>query len=143
MRGSLTSTTALSYDDYGLLKGATTVVANEAPRTMHIEYAAAWPGAPDEHMYATESWSDHDNASCAGDCRPAAWWATQPAYGVVVAAMNRNGAQTVGTYDGHGRVVGKKSDGELPVDISYAGRADSFGGSNGINDIAKAVLAAL
>ena len=41
---ALQSTTTLSYDDYGLVTGATTTVAGEAPRTRHIAYANAWAG---------------------------------------------------------------------------------------------------
>jgi hypothetical protein len=53
---SLQSTTTLSYDDYGLPTGSTTTTAGEPARTRHVAYANAWPGAPDEHLFASEAW---------------------------------------------------------------------------------------
>lgn len=126
------STTALSYDDYGLVTTMTTTVAGEAPRTRHIAYANAWAGAPDEHLFASAAWADHDNPLCAGDCRPATWLLTHPAYGVPIAAMDINGVQTTRTYDAHGRPLTTKTDGALPISVTYAGRPDAFGGMNGL-----------
>ncbi len=128
---AIPSTTTLSYDDYGLLASTTTAVASEVPRTQHIEYTNMWLGAPDEHMYASELWAEHDNPLCAGDCRPVAGILTHPAYGVPIAAMNASGVQTVRVYDAHGRLVSTQTDGEQPVSVAYSGRIDAFGGMNG------------
>ncbi|MET0232891.1 MAG: RHS repeat-associated core domain-containing protein, partial [Rhodanobacteraceae bacterium] len=132
--------TSFAYDDYGLVSSITTSVANETPRTQHVDYTNLWPGAPDEHLYAGTAWADHDDPLCNGDCRPAAWTLRHPAYGVAVATMDRLGAETVQTYDGHGRVVGTESEGELPVAVTYDGRPDAHGGMNGLQVIASSGL---
>jgi RHS repeat-associated protein len=134
---TLASDTTFAYDDYGLLTAATTTVAGEAPRTQRIAYTTAWPGAPDEHLFASVVWSEHDNALCAIDCRPAAWLLAYPAYGLPIASMDRNGVEALRIYDAHGRPVGAHSDGALPVSVAYAGRPDAFGGFNGLQATAS------
>ncbi|MGH8172142.1 MAG: RHS repeat-associated core domain-containing protein, partial [Rhodanobacteraceae bacterium] len=128
---SIPATMTFGYDDYGLVTSTSTTVANQTPRVRHLDYANAWPGAPEEHLSASSAWAEHDNPACSVDCRPAAWVLTHPAYGVAIATMDRNGVQTVYTYDGHGRPSSAATDGELPVGVTYAGRADAFGGMNG------------
>ena len=138
---TIPATTTLSYDDYGLLTSTTTTVANEVPRTQYIDYTNAWPGAPDEHRTASALWAEHDKSALSDSIagrRPGCL--THPAYGVPIATMDRNGVQTVGTYDGHGRPVSRQTDGELPVSVTYSGRADSFGGMNGIQVTATSGL---
>ncbi len=137
---ALQSTTTLGYDDYGLPTTVTTTVAGEAARTRHIDYANAWPGAPDEHLFASRTWADHANPLCAVDCRPAAWVLMQPAYGLPIAAMDVNGVETVRIYDGHGRPMHTQTDGALPVSVTYAGRPDAFGGMNGLQATATSGL---
>jgi RHS repeat-associated protein len=129
---TLVSQLAMTYDDYGLVTEKTTTADGEAPRTQHVAYANAWPGAPDEHLFASIAWADHDNALCAVDCRPAAWLLTHPAYGLPIAALDRNGVETMRTYDAHGRPVTSHRDGDLPLSVTYAGRPDAFGGMNGL-----------
>jgi RHS repeat-associated protein len=137
---ALQATTTLSYDDYGLVTGMTTTAPGEAPRTRHVDYANAWPGAPDEHLFARVAWAEHDHPLCVTDCRPATWVLTHPAYGLAVATMDRLGAQTVQTYDAHGRPILTQSDGGLPVSVTYAGRPDAFGGMNGLQATATSGL---
>jgi RHS repeat-associated protein len=129
---TLTSTTTLGYDDYGQLTDATTVAAGAPARGTHSDYATAWPGAPEEHLYASTVWADHADPACAGDCRPATWILTHPAYGLPVATLDRHGVQTTSRYDAHGRIVEFASEGELPISTTYSGRADTFGGMNGL-----------
>ena len=129
---ALQSTTTLGYDAYGLVSSATTTVAGEAPRARYLDYTNRWPGAPDEHLFASSAWAEHANPLCGGDCRPAAWVLTHPAYGLPIAAMGLNGVETVRIYDGHGRPVHVETDGALPVDLTYAGRPDTFKGMNGV-----------
>jgi RHS repeat-associated protein len=129
---TLTATTTLVYDDYGQLTDATTLAAGAPARSTHFDYATAWAGAPDEHLYASTVWSDHADPACAGDCRPAAWTLMHPAYGVPIATLDRHGVQTTSQYDAHGRLVNLASEGELPLGVTYGGRADTFGGMNGL-----------
>ncbi|MET0231903.1 MAG: RHS repeat-associated core domain-containing protein [Rhodanobacteraceae bacterium] len=129
---SLQSTTSFAYDDYGLVADVTSSAPGEAARARHFGYDAAWPGAPDEHLFASLAFADHDNALCSGDCRPAVWQAVHPAYGEPVASMNEHGVETVRTYDAHGRPVSTHTDGTSPIGITYAGRPDAFGGMNGL-----------
>ncbi len=136
----LESTTTLTYDDYGLVTTLTHHAAGEAGRVQRIDYTTAWPGAPDEHLYASALWAEHDTAVCGFDCRPAIWRAVHPAYGVTVATMDRNGVQDVRTHDGHGRTVGVASDGTLPIAVTYSGRPDAFGGMNGLQTLATSGL---
>jgi RHS repeat-associated protein len=137
---ALTSTTTLTYDDYGLVTGVATGAPGEATRTRHVDYANAWPGAPDEHLFARVAWAGHDNPLCVTDCRPATWVLTHPAYGLPVAMMDENGVEARWTYDGHGRPVHSESEGTLPVDVTYAGRPDAFGGLNGLEATATSGL---
>jgi RHS repeat-associated protein len=129
---TLTATTTLGYDDYGQPTDATTVVAGAPARSTHTDYATVWPGAPEEHLYASTVWSDHDDPACAGDCRPATWMLTHPAYGVPIATLDRHGVQTTLQYDAHGRPVQLANGVELPIGVTYAGRPDTFGGMNGL-----------
>jgi hypothetical protein len=129
---ALQATTSFGYDDYGLLTTTKATTAGEAPRTHALDYTNHWPGAPDEHLFASTAWSEHDNPLCSGDCRPAAWVLTYPAYGLPIATMDVNGVESRAVYDGHGRPVHTETDGTLPVDVTYAGRADTFGGMNGL-----------
>lgn len=137
---ALQSTMSFGWDDYGLLASVTAQTPGETSRTQRIDYATAWPGAPDEHLFASTSWSDHDNPLCVLDCRPATFALTQPAYGLAVAVMDVNGVQTLATHDGHGRTTHTETDGSLPVEYTYAGRADAFGGMNGLQATATSGL---
>jgi RHS repeat-associated protein len=134
---ALQATTTFAYDDYGNVTSLATSAPGETPRVRRLDYANAWPGAPDEHLFASVAWADHDNALCAGDCRPATWTLTHPAYGTTVAAMDRLGVQSVMAWDAHGRPIAAQSDGALPLSISYAGRPDTFGGINGLEVMAS------
>jgi RHS repeat-associated protein len=127
------STTTLTYFAMGQLRSGTTMVANEAPRTNHVEYEVTYPGAPPEQIYPSQLWFEHINPDCpaAVDCRPSSWLAVHPVYGVV-STMDANGAQSTLTYDGLGRTVGAHTDGEQKISINYAGRRDLFGGINGM-----------
>lgn len=129
---ALQATTTFGYDDYGLPTTTTATTPGEAPRTQVLDYTNRWPGAPDEHLVASAAWSEHDNPLCSGDCRPAAWVLIHPAYGLPVATMDVNGVEARTVYDGHGRPVHAETDGTLPVDVTYAGRPDTYGGMNGL-----------
>lgn len=123
---SIPSMTTTSYDDYGQITSATTTVANEPSRTLHFDYSNAWPGAPDEHLFASASWADHVNPLCSVDCRPAAWMLTHPAYGLAISTIDTDGVEARYEYDGHGRPTYLAIDGQLPVAINYAGRPDAL-----------------
>jgi RHS repeat-associated protein len=137
---ALTATTTLTRDDYGLVTGITSSAAGEAPRASHVDYATAWPGAPDEHLFASVAWAEHANPLCVTDCRPATWVLTHPAYGLPIAVMDENGIEARRIYDGHGRPVHSESEGALPVDVTYSGRPDAFGGLNGLEATATSGL---
>ena len=120
-------TTTLSYDDLGLPTSMTFVAAGVPPRTAHIEYEPSFPGQPDERVFPSQFWAEHDVPSF----RPSTWTSYHPGYGVPVGTMDVNGVQTQSQYDDLGRVVSVKHDGDAEVTLSYGGRPDLGGGING------------
>ncbi len=128
---SLTSWSSFTYDSiYGLLTSTTVQgSAFAGPRTSRAEYGVSYPGAPDEKVFPSQVWADHDAVNQPAcdlkDCRPSEWFITHPALGVAIASMDVNGVQTTGTYDSFGRLLTRQVGGELPVAMSYSGRPDA------------------
>ncbi|WP_067479338.1 FG-GAP-like repeat-containing protein [Actinomadura hibisca] len=121
------------YDTLGVL----TTVTDAAPETQlqrrHIEYTPLYPQAPDERIFASQVWTERDAAYV-----PSTWTAVHPAYGVPVVGMDVNGVQDVATYDGFGRVTSMQRQGDQKKSFEYTGRADAFGGANGLEVILTA-----
>ena len=120
-------TTTLGYDDLGLPTSMTFVADGVPPRAAHVEYAPSFPGQPDERVFPSQFWAEHDVPAA----RPSSWTSYHPGYGVPVATMDVNGVQTQSKYDDLGRVVSVKHDGDAEVTLSYSNRHDLGGGING------------
>jgi RHS repeat-associated protein len=122
-------TTTFAYDTLGLSTSITFEAAGIASRTAHTEYEPVFPGQPDERVFPSQVWADHDVVAF----RPSTWVISHPAYGVPVAMMDVNGVQTQIQYDDLGRPVSMQHDGDAPVTLSYSGRPDlnPNGGLNG------------
>jgi RHS repeat-associated protein len=120
-------TTTFSYDDLGLPTSIAFTAAGVLPRTAHIEYAPSFPGQPDERVFPSQFWAEHDVTAF----RPSSWIAYHPGYGVPVATMDVNGVQTQIQCDDLGRTVTVRHDGDADVTMSYSGRPDLGGGING------------
>ncbi|WP_265868274.1 RHS repeat-associated core domain-containing protein [Streptomyces sp. SKN60] len=84
-------------------------------RVDHIEYAPVFPGQPDEKIYASQTWSEHENAAT----RPSQWRAVHPGLGVTVATEDVNGVTTSAKTDDLGRVIESSGDGRQTVTTSY------------------------
>ncbi|MBO3749830.1 VCBS repeat-containing protein [Streptosporangiaceae bacterium NEAU-GS5] len=126
-------TTAYTYSDRGVLTKVITTAGDPAapslpPHESHIEYDPVFPGQPDEDIYPSATWSQHDVPAY----RPVTWTAVQPAYGVTVASMDANGVQTQATFDEFGRVLTVKREGQAQTTVGYAPRGDTVGGDNGV-----------
>ena len=119
--------TAFSYDDLGLPTSIVFTAAGVLPRTAHIEYAPSFPGQPDERVFPNQFWAEHDVTAF----RPSSWIAYHPGYGVPVETMDVNGVQTQIQCDDLGRTVSVRHDGDAEVTMSYSGRPDLGGGTNG------------
>nr|WP_241847712.1 FG-GAP-like repeat-containing protein [Streptomyces sp. CB02009] len=124
---SLQSTVTTRYNAYGLPSSTTTSAPGVPSRTAHTEYEAGYPGAPDEHIFASQIWSEH----ALEQYRPSAWTAVHPASGQPVAIMDVNGVQTTTTYDGFGRPLAVARPGQRTVTHAYSGRPVT-GGTNGL-----------
>ena len=122
-------TTTFAYDGLGLSTSITFEAADVSPLTAHTEYAPMFPGQPDERVFPSQVWADHDVVAF----RPSTWLISHPAYGVPVAMMDANGVQTQIQYDDLGRPVSMHHDGDESVTVSYSGRPDlnPNGGLNG------------
>ncbi|WP_265869157.1 RHS repeat-associated core domain-containing protein [Streptomyces sp. SKN60] len=84
-------------------------------RVDHIEYTPVFPGQPDEKIYASQTWSKHENAAT----RPSAWQAVHPAFGVTVATEDVNGVRATVQLDDLGRPVKSSGDGVRDVLTTY------------------------
>jgi RHS repeat-associated protein len=131
----LRTTIAYGYDTLGVLRTTTVTAGDPAnpalpPRVTHIEYDPVWAaqGQPDEEVFPSQVWSDHDQAAY----RPSTWTAVHPAYGVPVATMDANGVQASTVYDDLGRPLHVNPPTGDATDITYADRADQGGGLNGL-----------
>jgi RHS repeat-associated protein len=122
-------TTTFAYDDLGLSTSITFAASGVATRTAHTDYAPLFPGQPDERVFASQIWAEHDVTAY----RPSTWLVTHPGYGLPVATMDENGAQTQIEYDDLGRPVAMQHDGDESVTLSYSARPDlnPSGGVNG------------
>jgi RHS repeat-associated protein len=123
----LSTTTSYAYDQYGIVHTATLSAAGQPDRVSHLDYTPLFPGQPDEEVYPSQTWSDHDVAAN----RPSQWTLVHPGYGVVVASEDANGVLGSTQYDDLGRIVAATATGQAPVSYSYGPRPDAAGGSNG------------
>ena len=124
---SLTSSTAYAFDGYGVVRKVTRSGAGQPDRVMHLEYGPLFPGQPDEEVYPSQTWFDHDPVAY----RPTEWTMVHPAYGVTVATEDANGRVDTAQYDEFGRPVSVNPKGQAATTLSYAPRPDS-GGTNGM-----------
>ena len=90
-------------------------------RVSHIEYDPVFPGQPDENVFASQLWSEHNPAQY----RPSGWSAVHPAYGVTVATRDANLVGTTSRIDDLGRVVRSDVDGAGSTVVGYAPRQDA------------------
>jgi RHS repeat-associated protein len=122
-------TTTFAYDDLGLSTSITFESAGIPTRTAHTEYEPVFPGQPDERVFPSQVWADHDVVAW----RPSSWTAFHPAYGLPIATMDVNGVQTQIQYDDLGRPLSMQHDGDASVTLTYSGRPDANpnGGVNG------------
>ncbi|MEO3813452.1 FG-GAP-like repeat-containing protein [Sphaerisporangium sp. B11E5] len=122
-------TTTQWYDGLGVPVLDVAAAAGLPSRVTHTEYDPVYPGAPDERIHPSQTWSEHpDPVSVATE-----WTVVHPALGLPVLTMDANGVTTSATYDGLGRLRTTAGDGQVPGSVSYTGRADEFGGYNGIH----------
>jgi RHS repeat-associated protein len=124
---ALSTTSSYGYDQYGVVHTATLSAAGQPDRVSHFDYTPLFPGQPDEEVYTSQTWSDHDVAAY----RPSQWTLVHPGYGVVVASEDANGVIDTAQYDDLGRTVAATPAGQAPVSYSYSTRPDAAGGSNG------------
>lgn len=119
--------TAYSYDDLGLPTSIAFSADGVTARTTHIEYAPSFPGQPDERVFPSQFWAEHNVTAF----RPSIWVAYHPGYGIPVETMDVNGVQSQISYDELGRTIYVRHDGDAAVALSYSGRPDLGGGING------------
>jgi RHS repeat-associated protein len=127
MGNPLSTTSTYGYDQYGVVHTATLSAAGQPDRVSHFDYTPLFPGQPDEEVYVSQTWSDHDIAAY----RPSQWMLVHPGYGVVVASEDANGVVDTAQYDDLGRIVAATPAGQAPVSYSYGMRPDAAGGTNG------------
>lgn len=120
-------TTTVSYDDLGLPTTVSFSAAGVPPRTAHTEYAPMLPGQPDERVFPSQVWAEHDVLVF----RPSNWMVYHPGNGLPVTMMDVNGVQDQIQYDDLGRPVSMQHDGDAEVKLSHSGRPDLAGGVNG------------
>lgn len=125
--GRLWRKISYSYNSLGMPVAVVDAVKNRPARVEHIEYAPVFPGQPDEGLYPSQVWLDHNVLKH----RPSTWSFTHPAYGVTLGVEDVNGRRTVTTIDDLGRPVSSSTDGQDPATIIYSPRADAAGGING------------
>ncbi|MEV0568506.1 FG-GAP-like repeat-containing protein [Dactylosporangium sp. NPDC050588] len=124
-------------DAYGVTR-STTVSADGLPdRITHLEYTPMFAGQPNEEIYTSQLWYEHNVAAY----QPSQWAMVQPAYGATVASMDANGVQATAVYDDLGRIVSRAHDGEAPVTYLYDNRNDAAGGTNGTITLARTGIA--
>ncbi|MCX2185036.1 VCBS repeat-containing protein [Streptomyces sp. SKN60] len=119
-------TTTYGYDALGVLTTTTLSTPHRPNAVTHTEYKPVFENQPDEEIYPSLVWSEHDVA----EMRPSTWMITHPGYGVTLASEDVNGRITTTTYDQLGRPLTLKTAGEADTTISYA-RTPVTGGSNG------------
>jgi RHS repeat-associated protein len=124
---SIPQTTEYAYDAYGVMRKVKVTAAGQPDRVTHIEYAPFFAGQPDEEVYPSQTWADHNVAAL----RPSQWTVYQPGYGVVVASEDANGVVDTAQYDEFGRPVKITPAGGAEVVDSYSPRPDKAGGTNG------------
>jgi len=120
-------TAGYSYDGFGVLTGTTVAAAGLPARVTHLEYAPVFPGQPDERIFPSQAWAEHDQQAH----RPSVWLATHPGYGVIVASEDANGVTAAARYDDLGRPVQAMPAGAAPTSYFYVPRTDAAGGTNG------------
>ena len=129
----LRRTTYVDYDQLGVARKTRVVAGDPAapaltPRVTHTEYAPVFPGQPDEEIYPSQVWSEHDKT----EHRPSTWTAIHPGYGTAVAVMDANGVQTTTTHDQLGRPTRISPQAATPTDLTYGNRVVQAGGLNGM-----------
>jgi RHS repeat-associated protein len=97
-------------------------------RQIAWNYAQLFPGAPDEHIFASQVWAPLSG----GVYSPSAWNVIHPGFGVPVAALDVNGNQSTAIHDDLGRPIERRNPGAKPVFSSYEARSDAAGGFNGM-----------
>ncbi|MFK4149307.1 FG-GAP-like repeat-containing protein [Streptomyces sp. NPDC004065] len=117
------STRTYHHDDYGNISTVVLSAEGEPDRTSHVEFDAPYPGAPDEHIYPSQFWSEHTDSAHS----PSVWLVTHPGLGVPIASMDVNGAQNSASYDGFGRVLSQTTDGGETSTFRYEPRTNSAG----------------
>ncbi|MFF3062601.1 FG-GAP-like repeat-containing protein, partial [Streptomyces sp. NPDC057909] len=124
---ALTGKTSYTLDAAGV-PTATTIHADGVPdQVSHAEYTPVFTGQPDEEIYASQVWSEHDVAAN----RPSSWRAVHPAFGVSVATEDINGVNTSTLIDDLGRPVQNNTDLGRSTTLAYIGSFDGGGGRIG------------
>jgi len=102
-------TTTYGLDPTGVLRTTTVSAPNRPDQVSHTEYAPVFPGQPDELIYSSQQWSEHDQVTDSGhdavNYRPSTWQAVHPAFGLAVATEDINGVDSATYHDDLGRPI--------------------------------------
>jgi RHS repeat-associated protein len=112
----------------GVVTSTTVSTASLPVRVSRSDYKPLFDGQPDEQIYPSMVWDEHDKPQY----RPVAWQLVQPAYGVTVATMDVNGVTTGTTIDGLGRPVTATSEQGPTARYGYTSRTDAQGNLDGM-----------
>jgi RHS repeat-associated protein len=116
------------YNTYGVIREVSTAAAGVPTRRTHVEYEPVFANQPDEKVFPSQIWSDHQYVNL----RPSLWLAVHPGYGVPVASMDANGVQSSALYDDLGHLTQSNRPGADSTKLSYAPNS-SGGDTSGTN----------
>ncbi|MCX2185691.1 VCBS repeat-containing protein [Streptomyces sp. SKN60] len=128
---TLTRTSHLDRNGTGQVIKTTTKADGLPDRVCHTEYDTLFPNQPDEDIYASQNWCEHDQSAY----RPSTWQAVHPALGIPVATMTLtqagSGVATLTQIDDLGRPTSATVPGQRTVTTSYSQTTDADGGVTG------------
>ena len=129
-------TTSYGLDPTGVVRTVTTSAPNRPDRVDHTEYTPVFPGQPDEQIYPSQLWSEHDQLvngqHDTTNYRPSSWQAVHPAFGLTVATEDINGVSTATYHDDLGRPVLATADGKPSVATGYQQHINTQGDMAGL-----------